>query len=166
MQTSDHFQTHNLHICIHRTLAVAIPLMICNDRVRCLYRLLHGFHCGSWMCFFALAPFPSVSSLPSVATAQGYGAVLKERRALFDLDFHSGAGGVGNVEECQGHLNRVLLILRNVKESDLCSKQSRRCGKGPGDVSKAHFYTEFQRFPFFKLKGTCGYPNISHEWNK
>lgn len=101
-----------------------------------------------------------------MATAQGYGAVLKDRRTLFDLDFHSGAGGVGSVGGMSGPPKQDAPCPEECEGIRLCSKQSRRCGKGPGSVSKAPPYTEFQRVPLFKLKGTCSHPDMSHEWNK
>lgn len=93
-----------------------------------------------------------------MATAERYGAVLKDRRALSDLDFHNGVGGIGSVGGCQGHLNRALLVLRNVKESDCVQNRAGGVGKAQEVLAKAPSYTEFQRFPLLKLKETRGHP--------
>lgn len=79
-------------------------------------------------------------------TAQECGAVSKDRKALFDLDVHSGAGGVGSIEECQGHLNRVLLVLGNLKDQSCDENRAGSVGKaqvGCGGWSNNRLYLSF-----------------------
>lgn len=93
-----------------------------------------------------------------MATAQGYGVVLKDRRALSDLDFHSGVGGMGSVGGCQGHLNRALLVLRNVKESDCVQNRAGGVGKAQEVLPRPLLILNFRSSHYSNLKKLVATP--------
>lgn len=96
-----------------------------------------------------------------MATAQRYGALLKDRRALSDLDFHNGVGGMGSVGGCQGHLNRALLVLRNVKESDCVQNRAGGVGKAQKVLVRPLLIMNFRGSHYSSLKKLVATPHVT-----